>query len=64
MSIFIPTIRADFCISESYNYLSRKPLSSPITALESLSDHTFNFHELIEWKEQTTSSFQYHFFIW
>ena len=61
LSIFIPTIRADFCISETYKYLNEEPLAYPITALGGLSDQTFNSKDLLKWKDQTTSLFKYHF---
>jgi len=61
MSIFIPTIRADFAISETYNYINEEPLFCPITALGGLNDDTFDSKDLIKWKEQTTNPFKYHF---
>ncbi len=69
MAIFLPIIRADFCISETYNYYSELPLSCPITALGGLSDDTFDSQDLLKWQEQTSASFERkllpgdHFFI-
>lgn len=69
MSIFLPIIRADFSISETYQYNIEEALTCPITALGGLSDDTFNSADLIKWEEQTTSLFEYdllpgnHFFI-
>ena len=60
MSLFMPTIRADFSISETYQYHNELPLDCPITALGGLNDHTFNHEDLLKWKEQTTSSFKHH----
>ena len=60
MSIFIPTIRADFSISETYTYTNEEPLLYPVTALGGLSDDTFDPEDLIKWKEQTTASFKFH----
>ena len=61
MSIFIPTIRSDFSISETYKYTNEEPLICPITALGGLNDDTFNLDDLLKWKKQTTSSFKSHF---
>ena len=69
MSIFLPTIRADFCISETYKYVNESPLALPITALGGLSDDTFYLDDLLKWKEQTNAFFKSyllagdHFFI-
>lgn len=69
MSIFLPIIRADFSIYETYQYSPEEPLNFPITALGGLSDNTFDSAHLLEWQKQTTSSFEYsllpgdHFFI-
>lgn len=61
MSIFLPIIRSDFSISETYQYTKEEPLKCPITAIGGLNDNSFNSEDLIEWKEQTNSSFEYHF---
>ena len=69
MDIFLPIIRADFCISETYSYYSEPPLACPIMALGGLNDYTFDSQDLLKWQEQTTALFQYellpgdHFFI-
>lgn len=69
MSIFIPIMRADFRISEIYNYYDQEPFNFPITALGGVNDYTFDSQDLAKWHTQTNSSFkQYilagdHFFI-
>ena len=69
MAIFLPIIRADFCVSEAYKYNSEPPLTCPITALGGLNDNTFDSQDLLKWQEQTNSSFEHellpgdHFFI-
>jgi len=60
ISLFVPTIRSDFSISETYEYYNELPLDCPITALGGLNDHTFNHEDLLKWQEQTTSSFKHH----
>lgn len=59
MSIFLPIIRADFSVSETYQYIAEEALDCPITALGGLSDDFFDSADLLEWKTQT-SSFEYH----
>jgi medium-chain acyl-[acyl-carrier-protein] hydrolase len=69
MAIFMPIIRADFCISETYKYINEEALTSPMTVLGGLNDNTFYQEDLLKWKEQTKSIFKYyllsgdHFFI-
>jgi medium-chain acyl-[acyl-carrier-protein] hydrolase len=57
LGIFLPIIRADFCLSETYKCESQKPLSCPITALGGSSDFTFPHAELLEWKDHTLGTF-------
>ena len=61
ISIFIPIIKADFSISETYNYSNKKPLSCPITALGGSNDNTFDADDLIKWQEQTSNAFIHQF---
>lgn len=69
MSLFMPIMRADFRISETYIYHDQKPLDFPITALGGIGDNTFDLKDLAEWQKQTTNSFKQsilngdHFFI-
>jgi medium-chain acyl-[acyl-carrier-protein] hydrolase len=69
MNIYLPIIRADFCIYETYSYHSEPLLVCLITTLGGLDDDTFNSQDLLKWQEQTSASFQYgllpgnHFFI-
>ncbi len=68
-SIFLPIIRADFSISETYQYATEEVLSFPITALGGLNDASLEQADLLEWSKQTSSFFEYnllpgdHFFI-
>ncbi len=62
ISMFLPAIRADFCVIETYEYQNEYPLPYPITALGGLSDDTFKIENLTEWKVQTNDLFEYHFF--
>lgn len=62
MSIFIPTLRADFCVAETYKYIGEEPFNHPITAFGGLNDDTFDSQNLQKWQTQTTSSFESYFF--
>lgn len=61
MSLFMPTLRADFCISETYKYHTERPLANPITALGGLNDNTVDFRDILKWEEQTSILFKHHF---
>jgi medium-chain acyl-[acyl-carrier-protein] hydrolase len=69
IEIFLPIIRADFFISETYKYKHTSPLNIPITALGGKNDNTFSFEHLKEWSTYTSNKFSYsylegdHFFI-
>ncbi len=61
--------KADFKISESFQYTDAPPFPFDITALGGLMDVTVTKQELIAWKSHTTGNFVYqlfpgdHFFI-
>jgi surfactin synthase thioesterase subunit len=61
ISTFLPMIRSDFCISETYEYIKERPLNCSITALVGLVDDTFSSENLLKWKEQTSGSFKHYF---
>ena len=61
ISMFLPIIRNDFYVSETYEHKNDNPFSYPITALGGLSDYTFNKKNLLAWKEHTKGEFKYHF---
>lgn len=69
MSVFLPIIKADFTISETYTYSKGEVLNCPITALGGINDYSFNKEDLIKWNQQTSSLFKHfmlpgdHFFI-
>jgi medium-chain acyl-[acyl-carrier-protein] hydrolase len=57
MQLFLPIIRADFTLLESYIYSHQPPLDFPITAFGGLQDSTVSYTSLLAWQEQTTASF-------
>jgi medium-chain acyl-[acyl-carrier-protein] hydrolase len=69
INLFLPVIRADFSISETYKYAGEIPFDYPLTALSGVNDNTFEFSSLLGWKKQTTNIFIHyslpgdHFFI-
>ena len=69
MELFLPLLRADLAVVESYVYTCEAPLDCPITALGGLQDKIINRKDLNGWCEQTKSTFTLrmfpgnHFFI-
>ncbi len=57
MQIFLPSLRADFEMNDTYIYTTEKPLDCPITAFGGLEDIAVSNSDLAEWREQTRSSF-------
>ncbi|MEM7552927.1 MAG: thioesterase domain-containing protein [Cyanobacteria bacterium P01_A01_bin.84] len=69
MALFLPTIRADFEVIETYAYYHEMPLKIPITALGGLEDAEATQEDLAAWEIQTNNKFKLyilpgdHFFI-
>ena len=58
MQLLLPTLRADFAISETYVYTaSTFLLDCPITAFGGLQDQYSNYDSLEAWREQTSGTF-------
>lgn len=62
MELFLPVLRADFSILETYRYRKEPPLDCPITAFGGLSDHKYHRWEIEAWREQTSNRFKSFFF--
>ncbi len=62
MEIFLPTLRADFTVIETYRYAADEPLGCPITAFGGLQDDLVTRSELAGWQEQTRAAFDLHMF--
>lgn len=60
MRTLLPTLRADFAVSERYAYTSDAPLDCPITALGGTRDPIATFAELAAWDEHTTAGCTVH----
>lgn len=69
MSLFLPILRADFQILETYVYQERVPLPCDLIALGGSEDHMVNPQHMQEWKPYTSGKFDFrlfsgdHFFI-
>jgi medium-chain acyl-[acyl-carrier-protein] hydrolase len=57
MQIFLPVLRADFALLETYTYTNEEPLDSSISAFGGLQDERVSCDELKCWQEQTHGSF-------
>lgn len=56
-ALFLPTIRNDYRLTESYRYTPRPPLACPITVLTGDADQAVTPEEAAAWREQTSAAF-------
>ncbi|MBS6720843.1 MAG: thioesterase [Peptoniphilus harei] len=59
ISIFLPTLRADFVIDEDYQDTKHEKLESPILGLMGDKDQEMKLEELKKWQDYTTKEFVY-----
>jgi surfactin synthase thioesterase subunit/acyl carrier protein len=57
MKLFLPALRADFALLETYFYVKDKPFDFPITAFGGLQDSKVSQEELAAWQEQSLGQF-------
>jgi medium-chain acyl-[acyl-carrier-protein] hydrolase len=57
LSVILPTLRADFALSETYEYAAEPPLDCPITALGGAWDLSVHRADLEMWQQQTSKDF-------
>ena len=62
LRIFLPTLRADLNVLESYTYTEAAPLDCPITAFGGTNDSRASRTDLAAWRVQTQQSFQLQLF--
>jgi medium-chain acyl-[acyl-carrier-protein] hydrolase len=62
MQLFLPILRADFAVLETYVYTPEPPLECPITVLGGLQDLEVSCDQLQAWQNQTTGAFSLHTF--
>lgn len=58
MRLFLPMLRADISIIETYSYIAEPPLDCPISAFGGLQDPLVTEHELNAWRIHTLRQFQ------
>jgi medium-chain acyl-[acyl-carrier-protein] hydrolase len=62
MRIFLPVLRADLAISETYVYSAEDPLDLPICAFGGLWDDRVGRDEIAAWRDQTAGPFAMYLF--
>lgn len=62
MEVFLPLLRADFAICETYEYSIEAPLDCPLSVFGGLRDDRVHRDELAAWHSQTSASFTLHMF--
>jgi surfactin synthase thioesterase subunit len=62
MELFLPTIRADFAIVETYQHAQSNILGCPIIVLRGDEDRETTREDALAWRLQTSSSFRLHTF--
>lgn len=62
LEIFLPILRADFRMTETYVYSEEPPLECPITAFGGLSDPKTGVEKILAWSMHTSVRFDTHFF--
>lgn len=58
MQLYLPALRADFALLETYFYAADKPLECPIIAFGGLEDEKVTQEQIDAWREQTVSEFE------
>lgn len=57
MRFFLPTLRADFAVIETYLYRPEQPLPLPIVAFGSRADDEISADGITAWQQQTSAAF-------
>jgi medium-chain acyl-[acyl-carrier-protein] hydrolase len=57
LNLFLPSLRADFTLFETYSYQPRMPLSCPINILAGWQDSAISFGDLWNWHRETAKDF-------
>lgn len=58
IDIYLPALKADFTLAETYTYTPGHPLDCPILAFGGRDDFQVTEAEIAAWREQTTGDFQ------
>lgn len=62
LQLFLPILRADFSLAETYTYTAELPLPCSITTLSGERDSEVTEEGVAAWKEQTTGRFKQYIF--
>lgn len=62
IEVLLPRLRADFTLTETYQYAKKPPLECPILALGGKDDLTVNYNELLAWEKQTSKKYTINLF--
>lgn len=62
MEMYLPLLRADFAVCETYVYEHREPLECSVTALGGTDDPQVSREDLAAWRAHTRGSFSFHMF--
>lgn len=62
MELFLPMLRADFAVLETYTYDNAPPLECPISVFGGLQDNLVTVEELSAWQKQTNKYFSLNMF--
>ena len=62
LALMLPILRADFALTQRYEYKDEPPLDCSISALGGLEDYEVTKTQLESWREQTSSRFTLHLF--
>ncbi len=58
MEVFLPILRADIAVVESYRFHEAEPLDCPITVFAGAEDKSVSWDQLFAWKRHTRRNFQ------
>lgn len=54
MEVFLPILRADISVVESYHFKEGEPLDCPVTVFSGMNDASVSWDQLLAWKRHTT----------
>ena len=57
LQLFLPLLRADFSVYETYAYTAEQALDCPISVFGGLADRKVSYDDLAAWRDHTQSSF-------
>jgi surfactin synthase thioesterase subunit len=57
LGLFLPSLRADIAVIETYQYVPEPPLSCPLTVMGGVNDTQISAAELAAWRLQTDAEF-------